>query len=190
MLRELRAGDGDRVSVDDVVDALKERSFTPLMVIFAAPNVFLFVPGSSVFTALPLMFLAVQLMSGRTDVWLPSLVAARSIERAAFRRVVAASLPHVERIERFARPRRWPTSELLVERLIGATVLVLALFLFLPIPFANGLPALSIIMLALALGERDGRWLAGGLALALVSTAVVAGMVAVGVAAALDLLAR
>ena len=58
----------------------------------------------------------------------------------------------MERFERFAGPRRWPTSELLAERLIDATVLVLAL--------------------------------------ALVSTAVVAGMVSVGVAAAPELPVR
>lgn len=188
VLRDIEAGDGDRVSVGDIVGMLRHRSFAPLMVVFSAPNVFLFIPGSSVFTAVPLMFLATQLILGRKDVWLPGFVANRSIERTSFSRIVTVSVRHVERIERLAKPRWWPTSHLLAERLIGIATLCLAVFLFLPIPFANGLPALSIIMLALGLGERDGYWLLGGLMLSLVSTAFVASILSVGAFAVLELL--
>jgi hypothetical protein len=188
VLRDIEAGEGERVSVGDIVGALRDRSFAPLMVVFSAPNVFLFIPGSSVFTALPLMLLAVQLMLGRTEVWLPGFVSQRSIERTSFGRVVAVSIPYIERLEKLAKPRWWPTSYLLAERAIGVATLILALFLFLPIPFASGLPALSIIFLAMGLGERDGYWLAGGLLLTLVSTFFVAGMVSVGVFAVLEFL--
>ncbi len=188
VLHELQAGEGERVSVGDIVGALRDRSFAPLMVIFAAPNVFLFIPGSSVFTAVPLMFLAAQLVFVRPDVWMPRFVADRAIERAAFNRVVSVSVPYVERIERLAKPRWWPSSYLLAERIIGLATLMLALFLFLPIPFANGLPALSIIMLALGLSERDGYWFAAGLLFTLLSTAFVVGMVMLGGFAVLELL--
>lgn len=188
VLRDLRAGEGARISVGDIVGALRDRSFAPLMVIFAAPNVFLFIPGSSVFTAVPLIFLACQLILGRPDVWLPRFVADRAIDRGAFDRIVTASIPYVERIERLAKPRWWPTSYLLAERLIGAAALLLAIFLFLPVPFANSLPALSIVMLALGLSERDGYWFAAGLLLTLVSTAFVIGMIVLGGFAVLSLL--
>lgn len=190
VLRDLSAGDGLRVSVGDIVGALRDRGFAPLMVIFAAPNVFLFIPGSSVFTAVPLVFLAVQLVLGRPDVWLPRFVADRAIDRRAFDRIVAASVPYVERIERLAKPRWWPISYLVAERTIGIATLVLAIFLFLPIPFANGLPALSIIMLALGLSERDGYWFAAGLLLTIFSTAFVTGIVMLGGFAVLELIFR
>lgn len=180
VLNDLNVDAGERISVGDIVSALGDRSFAPLMVIFAAPNAFLFIPGSSVFTAVPLMLLAAQLILGRPSVWLPGFVAGRSIERASFSKIVTASLPYVERIERLAKPRWWPTSYLLAEGLIGVATLILAVFLFLPIPFANGLPALSIVMLALGLSERDGYWLAAGLLLTLVSIAVVIGIMFLG----------
>lgn len=186
----MEAGEGERVSVGDIVGALRDRSFAPLMVVFSVPNVLLFIPGSSVFTGLPLILLAVQLIAGRSDVWLPRIVADRSIERSAFRRIVAVSVPYVERFERLAKPRWWPNSHMLAERMIGAATLILAVFLFLPIPFGNGLPALSIIMLALGVGERDGYWLAGGIFLTLVSTVLVAGVVSVGAVTVLELLIR
>lgn len=188
VLRDLSAGGGEQVSIGDILAGLRDRSFAPLMVIFAAPNVFLFIPGSSMFTGLPLIVLAGQLILGRPELWLPGFVTRRSIGRAAFGRIVAASVPWVERVERLARPRWWPRSYLLAERLIGVTTLIMAVFLFLPIPFANGLPALSIIMLALGLSERDGLWLAAGLLLSLLSTALVAGMVSVGALAVLTFL--
>jgi hypothetical protein len=190
VLRDLQGDDGARISVGDIVSALRDRSFAPLMLIFAAPNVFLFIPGSSVFTGLPLIVLAVQLILGRPNAWLPRFVADRSIERASFDRIVTVSVPNIERIERLAKPRWWPTSHLLAERVIGVATLILAVFLFLPIPFANGLPALSIIMLALGLSERDGYWLAGGIFLTLFSTVFVAGMVSVGAFAVVELLFR
>lgn len=188
VLRDIEASASERISVGDIVGALGDRSFAPLMVIFAAPNVFLFMPGSSMFTAVPLMFLAVQLVLGRTDIWLPRGVSERSITRTAFSRIVAVSVRHVERIERLTKPRWWPTSFLVAERLIGLATLVLAVLLFLPIPFANGFPALSIVMLGLGLSQRDGCWLAAGLIFTLVSVALVIGLVVFGATAATDLL--
>jgi hypothetical protein len=58
--------------------------------------------------------------------------------------------------------------------------------MFLPIPFANTLPALSVIMLALSLGERDGLWLLGGFVVSLASFAVVAAIFAAGAFAMLS----
>ncbi|WP_425403093.1 exopolysaccharide biosynthesis protein [Hwanghaeella sp.] len=177
VLRDLQAGDSDRISVDDIVGALRDRSFAPLMIIFAIPNVLMFVPGASFFTGLPLIFVALQLVLGRTDVWLPRFVAEQSVERASFKKIASKSIPYLERIERLAKPRWWPASYPFADRMIGAATLILATFLFLPIPFSNGLPAIAIIMLALGLSERDGYWLLGGIVLTVASTMLVAGMV-------------
>ncbi|MTJ04730.1 MAG: exopolysaccharide biosynthesis protein [Sediminimonas qiaohouensis] len=124
------------------------------------------------------MILALQLIAGRPSVWLPAALNNRSVDRASFARVVYYSLPWIARIERLARPRFWPGATASVDRLIGLACLVMALLLFLPIPFANGIPALAIIALGLALSERDGIWLFAGLmasALALVVVAAIIG---------------
>ena len=72
--------------------------------------------------------------------------------------------------------------------MIGLATLVLAILLFLPIPFANGFPALSIIMLGLGLSQRDGYWLAAGLILTQISVALVIGLVVFGATAVTELL--
>jgi len=180
VLRNLETGMGERVALGDLVAGLKDRSFAPLMVLFSVPNVFLYLPGSSVITGLPLMLLAIQLIFGRQVVWLPRVLNERSIDRSMFSRIVRNALPWVERIERLARPRIWPNAPLAIERTVGVAVLVMALLLFLPIPFANGVPALAIIALGLALSERDGLWLLLGLAGSVCGVAFVAAIVGGG----------
>lgn len=162
VLRDLEQGLGPRIGLGDLVSGLRDRSFAPLMVLFAVPNVFLYLPGSSVITGLPLMIVALQLIAGRPSVWLPRALSERSIDRATFAKLVYYALPWVERIERLARPRLWPGAPQTVDRAIGFACLVMALLLFLPIPFANGVPALAIMALGLALSERDGVWLIVG----------------------------
>lgn len=181
VLRDLESGLGPRIALGDLVSGLRDRSFAPLMVLFAVPNVFLYLPGSSVITGLPLMILALQLVAGRPSVWLPRALSDRSVDRASFARIVLYSLPWVERIERLARPRLWPGATASVDRLIGVACLVMALLLFLPIPFANGVPALAIIALGLALSERDGVWLVLGLLASVFAVVFVAAIIGGGV---------
>ena len=190
ILRSLDAGAAERVYVGGIIDTLGDRSFAPLMVVFAAPNVVLYVPGSSAITALPLMVLALQLILGRPRVWLPRFITDRSIERSTFSRIVAATVPWVERIERLAKPRAWPASSQLAERTIGVATLLLAILLFLPIPFVNSVEALAVIALALGFSERDGYWLVGGLLLTLLSTVLVAGILYAGVLTAVNFVFR
>ena len=183
VLRDLESGLGSRIALGDLVSGLRDRSFAPLMVLFAVPNVFLYLPGSSVITGLPLMILALQLMVGRSSVWLPRALSDRSVDRASFARIVRHSLPWVERIERMARPRLWPGATATVDRVIGVACLLMALLLFLPIPFANGVPALAIIALGLALSERDGLWLTVGLIGSVVAVVLVVAIIGGGAVA-------
>lgn len=180
VLRELDGGGKEHVSLVDLVASLGNRSFVPLLIIFALPNLFFFVPGASVITGPPLIFVAAQLVLGRPSVWLPKVLGERSIEQQNFRSIVARALPWVVRVERLAHPRFWPLSRRAAELTVGLACLMMAIFMFLPIPFANTLPALSVIMLALSLGERDGLWLFGGFVVSLASFAVVGAIFAAG----------
>ena len=63
------------------------------------------------------------------------------------------------------------------ERLIGLAILILALILALPIPFANWLPACAIAIIALAIVEKDGVAVLVGLAVGVISLLVAATVV-------------
>ncbi len=188
ILAELTTLDTPRISISDMVEILGERSFAAFMILLAIPNMFFFVPGASVITGLPLIFISAQLLMGRSALWLPRALAARSIERVAFARIMTAAIPYVQRIERLARPRLWLASKLVAERLIGTASMILAIFMFLPIPFANSVPAIALIMLALALSEKDGIWLIIGVLGTVVSTVLVTAILTVGLAAIIALI--
>jgi hypothetical protein len=180
----LAAEDRDRVSIRDVVDALGDRSFAPVMILLAVPNALPFIPGSSTVLGLLLALVAIQLLAGRRRVWLPERLNRWSFDRDAFGRLVARVTPWLTRFERMAKPRFWPESYRLAERLAGAVAIVLSLMIMLPIPFANGVPAIAICLLALGISERDGVWLGAGLLVGAVAAGIVAGLFLAGFAAA------
>ncbi len=180
----LAAEDRDRVSIRDVVEALGDRSFAPVMILLAVPNAIPFIPGSSTVLGLLLALIALQLLIGRRRVWLPERLNRWSFDRDGFGRVVGKATPWLARLERMARPRYWPSTYRLAERIAGAVAIVLSLMIMLPIPLANGPPAIAICLLALGISERDGLWLGAGIVVGCLAAGLVAGLFLAGFAAA------
>jgi hypothetical protein len=177
----------ERIPIRDILDALGDRSFAPVMILLAVPNAIPFLPGSSAVLGLLLALLAVQLVIGMRRVRLPARLTRWSFDHAGFSRMVARVVPWLQRFERMARPRFWPESYRLGERLAGVVAIALAVMIMLPIPFANGLPALAICLLALGISERDGLWLGAGVVLGCIAAGVVAGLFLAGFLAAATL---
>lgn len=181
LLREfLENQTGDRISLGALRDALGDRGFGVLLFIFALPNLVpISVPMLSAVLGLPLVILAAQLSYGRHEPWLPDWLTSRSFPREGFTAVALRALPSIERIERLLRPRLTGLLSWTGERLVGVAILLLALILTLPIPFANWLPAFGIAIFGLAIVEKDGVAVLAGLAIGVVSV-VVAATVVVG----------
>lgn len=141
------------------------------MFIFAIPNLIpLLPPGSSAVFGLPLMVISVQLAIGRPFLWLPEVIARQAIRRSDLKRVIDAIHPWLRGLERLLSPRLAFLFGPIGDRVVGIICLVLAVILFLPIPFVNFVPALAIALFALALLQQDGL-------LALVAIGVSAGAV-------------
>lgn len=179
--------DRERISIGDLLAALGDRALGALLFIFAFPNVLPVPPGTSTLLGAPLVFLAAQLMLGRTP-WLPAFVSRRSLLQADFAALVRRVVPWLQRAERLLRPRfTWAVLPPM-EHALGAVILLLSLVLVLPIPLGNMLPALAISLMALAVLERDGLWALAGLFIAVVSAVVVSGVVFALIKAGLFLL--
>jgi hypothetical protein len=166
----------ERVSVADLFEVMRDRAFGALMLIFAAPNVLPLPPGSSTILGAPLIFLAAQLALSRPRPWLPKLIAKRSMSRKDFAAIVSKGAPWLVRAEKLLTPRLSFLTRPPFEQAIGAICLLLAVILFLPIPFGNNLPALAICLFSLAILERDGLAALAGTLVAIVSVAVVWGV--------------
>jgi len=164
----------ERISIADLLVAMRDRAVAALLLLFALPNV-VPVPGMSVILGAPLLFLAAQLALGKRP-WLPKLIADRSMARGDFGVLITRAAPWLARAERLMRPRFGALARPPAEYGIGVVCLLLALLVFLPIPLGNTLPALAICMLALGILERDGVWVVAGLVVAALSVALVWGV--------------
>ena len=173
----LARGPRERVSIGDVDESLRGRSFGPLLMAFSIPNLMPFPPGTSTILGLPLLFVAWQLAIGRTEIWMPRVLSQRSVSRARYRRLLARGLPWLRWTERMMRPRRWPFAPERGDRAIGLFALLLAVLVVLPVPFANWLPAFACFCLGVGLTARDGYWLGAAIAAGIVSLAVFVGIV-------------
>jgi hypothetical protein len=177
MLDELaRDATRERIAISDLVAAMQVRAYGALLLIFALPNVLPAPPGTSGLLGLPLLFIATQMMLGRMP-WFPQVIAARSMSRADFGKLIERVSPLVARAERLLQPRLMWLTDPAVERGLGAVALVLASILVLPVPFGNMLPAFTICILALGVLERDGVWIIAGLVMSVLSIVIAYGVI-------------
>jgi hypothetical protein len=177
LLTAIAANDGgERISVGDLLEALRGRALGALIFIFAVPNALPMPPGVSAILGAPLLFLTAQLMLGMRP-WLPSLITNRSLSRTEFQRVVATIVPWLARAEGIMRPRFAFLARRPSINLVGLLCVVLAIVLFLPIPLGNMLPSVALSIMSLGLLQRDGLWVMIGAFVGLASIVIVWGVV-------------
>ena len=179
----------ERVSIADLLSALRDRALAALLLIFALPNVMPMPPGTSALLGAPLLFLATQLALGRRP-WLPSVIAERSMPRSHFASLIARAAPWLARAERLLRPRWVVLCRPPAEYGVGLLCLLLSLIVFLPIPLGNMLPALAICLFALGILERDGVWVLAGFVTAIGAVALVWGVLYALIRSAVFILAN
>jgi hypothetical protein len=163
---------GRKVAVADIVTAFGDRAFGALMFVFAAPLVLPMPPGVSALLGAPLIFITGQWMLGRKTLWLPKALLDRNISKNDFRSLSQKLKPYLEKLERRLRPRLTFMYNPFGDRLVGLLCFLLALIVFLPIPFGNMLPSLAIAAFAIGGAERDGLAAIFGWVTAILSIAV------------------
>ncbi|WP_275783270.1 exopolysaccharide biosynthesis protein [Pararhizobium gei] len=179
LLRTLSLNAGPKVSLRDLAIAMEDRSFGAFLVVFALPNLIPLPPGATFVLGLPLVFVAWQMFaSSRSRIWLPRRMGDYAFDNATFFIFVNRILPWLQRAETVIKPRGWFLSGRLAERLIGLLALVLAIVIFLPIPFGNWLPAFALAVIGFAHMERDGIGLVAGALIGVTAIAIAATVVA------------
>ena len=148
----------DEVSFGQMLDALGERGFGLLLMLFALPNLLPFpgVPGVSFVTGMAILFISVQLILAKDEPAFPAWVSHKSFSRAQLSKFIVKTNPLLRWLEKPIRPRFSPVVVGAGERMIGVVGVLHALTLALPIPMGNLPQAVALILLALALIELDG----------------------------------
>lgn len=155
-LRELAKSEGERITIGEVELALGDRSFSTLIVLFAAINMVPAPFGAAMVLGIPLIILTFQMLLGAKAPWLPKRIRDYSFARSTLMHFEDRVIPWLERFEKIVKPRYWPFDRVIGERVLGGVGLFMAILLWLPVPLGNWPPAFGLFLTGLALTERDG----------------------------------
>ena len=182
MERVQSAGEGDKVSVRDMLEAVGPRSFGPVLLV---PAMIILTPVSGIPTvpsigAVIICLIALQLLCGRHSIWLPRWLLKMSLQRTTLNRAARFINPLARGVDRCLKPRlqcfvRRPFTQViaLLCILVAATMPVLE-----PFPFMASTAAAVICIYALALVAHDG--LLALIALLLTAVLAAAGIMSLG----------
>lgn len=146
------AGDQPK-TLGGLVDVFGEGSFAIVFVLLmAVPALPLPTGGATHVFEVVTMLLALQLIVGRREVWLPERWRRIDLAGPSRQRFIDVLLKRIRGLERFSRPRgRWLFAHRLGGSVFGAIVFALTLTAFLAPPFSglDTLPSLGVVVLAL-----------------------------------------
>jgi hypothetical protein len=151
-------GDGEK-TLGGLVDLFEDKSFAIVFVLLlGVPALPLPTGGATHVFEIVAMLLALELVAGRREIWLPSRW--RKLELAGDRqqRFVTALLKTIRRLERLSRPRlRFLFDRRLSGSVFGLLVLAGSVGAFLAPPFTglDTLPALGVVLLSLGVLLED-----------------------------------
>jgi hypothetical protein len=189
VLRRLSDGPADeRVTLGALLGMLDRRAYGFVLLLLAAPNLTPgpSIPGFSTIFGVPAILIALQMVLGRQQPWLPDRLARIGVRRQPLARTIQRALPLIIWFDRMLRPRLRRFARIAGGRWTGVAALVQAILLALPIPVYSMAPAAALLFMALGLIARDGFILACGHAAGLAALGLGVGL---GFAAAKLLLA-
>lgn len=148
----------DRITVFAIKDAIKEKGFAIMLLVFSLPlSIPLPVPpGTTTIAALPLLVLSFQAAIGIKSPWLPDFIGQKSLKRTTLAAVVEKSAPFLRKIEKITKPRFSTVAYLLSGKMFGVLVMLCSLSIAVPLPLTNFIPAIGIVLLSLGLLSKDG----------------------------------
>ena len=167
-------------TLGSLIDLFGERSFAIVFVILMAlPALPLPTGGASHVLEVITMLLALELIIGRREIWLPRRWKRLELGGASRQRFIDMLLRRIRWFERFSRPRgRWLFRYRLSGMLFGLAVLALSLTAFLAPPFSglDTLPSLGVVVLALGVLLEDFALAGAGLVIGVLGVVTVIGL--------------
>lgn len=151
--------DGDRVSVGDLLGHLEGRALGLILLILSLPICIPNVPGISTLFGLLLIGPALQMIFGAKSLWMPGFVKKWSFKGEHLRGALKACGAILRKIEVLAKPRMRAMTRRPAMIYAGVQTLVMALILILPMPGANIIPGVAVVLTGLGVLQRDGLFI-------------------------------
>lgn len=154
----LESHPASKVRLGDLIDALGHRGQAILLLLLALPNALLLsaIPGVSTIFGLPMCFVALQMLIDLPNLWLPLTLRDKEIDRSVLDRIVKRSCIYLVKIEQYIQPRFTYFTYGFFSKIIAFFLLVLSVIIALPIPFGNFFGGWGVVLLSMAVIERDG----------------------------------
>lgn len=156
----------DSFTLQDIIGLLKERVFGIAILLFCIPNCLPIpnVTGLSAITGIPIVIIGLEMIVGRTQLWLPAFLGRRQMPGKRLAALLERAIPYIRKTEVLLHPRLLIMSSHFMQRFLGIAFVILAIIMSLPIPFGNLLPGLAMALMAIGIIERDGFLILAGLA--------------------------
>lgn len=158
------------ISMERLMEILGRRSFGIAIFILAIPNILFIsvIPGLSVLFGIPMLLISIEMCLGLKTPWLPKRLLNKTIPSEKLISFITASLPYIQKSEKFLKPRFLFISSKSGERFVGLLFILLSITLMLPIPFSNMILGLLISITALGIVTKDGVAICFGLLLSII----------------------
>ncbi|NTJ42956.1 exopolysaccharide biosynthesis protein [Agrobacterium larrymoorei] len=177
-LRRLPDDLPEKVSLDRLLEQLGDKAIAFVLLVFAIPAIVPTpgIPAGMIFgTALAI--LALQIIFRARKLVLPGFLGRLSVSRSIIQLTADKAAPRLEKLETLLKPRGHFLARFAGPAFIGVVIFLMAILIALPIPFGNTLPGITVLVIALALAQRDDLALLGGLVLAVISVLFSIGIV-------------
>ena len=163
-----------QVKLADILGLAGERIWGFLFVIISLPSALpVPAPGYSTPFGIVIFLLAVQLVVGSEQPWLPQRVRNYKLELEQAQRIVKKAIPWLRRIEAVARPRLdYVCASRPGRVVIGAIIALMSLSMMIAIPGTNTLPAIGVFVTGFGLLEEDGAISLAGLVLCVIGASL------------------
>jgi hypothetical protein len=172
-------GQGQDRTIGELIDGFGPRSFAvSFVVLMAFPALPLPTGGISHVLELATMLLALELVVGRSEVWVPERWRHKQLAGLSGK-TGRALIRRIRGLERFARPRWGTVLDLrTARRLFGVIVLGLSLAAFIAPPFSglDTLPALGVVVLSVGVLLRDTVLALAGLVIGALGVGLIVGV--------------
>lgn len=152
--------EGENASIEALVNGLGSHAFAPLMLVFAliSTSPASSMPGVTSVVAITEFIIVVQMLAGRSTLWLPAFISHRSLAKNKLCKGIAWLRKPVHFVERFLKPRLtmfikppWIYLPLVLILIVTPCMLFMEF-----IPMSGSIASAAIALFAAGLLTRDG----------------------------------
>lgn len=148
---------GHELSIGKMVDGIGDKSFGMALILLSMPSAIpLPAAGYSIPFGFCIAIIAIQMLIGRKKLGLPGRLRKVRLPSKFAEKMAQFSFWALKKIECSVKPRHLWVHGRTGHRMLSIAVLIMAIFMMIPIPGTNTLPAISVFVIGVSISEKDG----------------------------------